>query len=402
MRRAVKQGIQKRNNKGLSLVEVLVAVIIMAVVSIVFLRSFSYSMLINRDAKVRQDGLTFAQSLMEGVKAYDVQKLDAQFNGGTLTIFDTGSGSSHSMTEDTTTGERTYTINNAVFEKNTFNAEITLTPTSQKGYMVTIPDFNKYTDAYLKLSELDQDTVKSAIQAKLNNAGYTGAWNASKVTITKRELEIKVTNDGSGDLVNATSTYYYEASGFQKPSVANPSVMENIPTITDKVEITYPANNVYMNNNKAELESLYIFYYPEYNESVGGLSKCNEDVITITNNTNGCSTLKNIYLIKQARPGFGTNDLKKGEADYEAKLTVDATASSEKANFYTNIAISLTDSGTPKYDANTTNCNPVAVPWVDDTQETVLLYDVVVKVTNTTNSEVVCELTGSTNAKRAQ
>lgn len=395
MRRAFKKGIQKQNNKGLSLVEVLVAVIIMSVVSIVFLQSFSYSMMLNKDAKVDQDGLAFAQSLMEGIKAYNIDQLDTQF-GSTSTdpiaIFDIGGGS-HTKSVDGS-GVRTYTIDNAVFENNLYDAEIKITPTSQKGNMVTIDDFNMYTDAFFIQDSLEQDGLIAEVQSKLSAEGYTGAWDASKVTITKRELTVTISNSGGGEKLTAKSVYTYKASGFTKTDPLNPMLPITIPDIVDTYEVTYESSQ-YDNQGKAPLENLYVYYYPAYGDPADGYIKCSSDIITVNNDSVG---LEKIYVLKQAYSSWGVNDLKNAEDNYSAVCNV---TSASAVDYYTNIHVCLEGTGSPGFSTGTwDNCSAPQLPWAEDTAETVLLYDVIVTVKDNETSEVVCELVGSTNAKR--
>ena len=63
------------NNKGFSLVELLIAVTILAIISIPFLRSFVTAANINGKSRQAQRATTVAQDLMEGLKAYDFDEI---------------------------------------------------------------------------------------------------------------------------------------------------------------------------------------------------------------------------------------------------------------------------------------------------------------------------------------
>ena len=52
------------NNQGMTLVEVLVAMIIISVIGVAFLQSFSYAVKTNRLAKQKQEALSIAQTMM--------------------------------------------------------------------------------------------------------------------------------------------------------------------------------------------------------------------------------------------------------------------------------------------------------------------------------------------------
>ena len=69
------------NNQGMTLVEVLVAMIIISVIGVAFLQSFSYAVKTNRLAKQKQEALSIAQTMMEAAKAYSVEEMDAGLSG---------------------------------------------------------------------------------------------------------------------------------------------------------------------------------------------------------------------------------------------------------------------------------------------------------------------------------
>lgn len=70
----------KGDNKGLSLIEVLIAVIIVAIVAVPFLRSFITAAHANNRAKRAHKATTLAQSLVEGLKTETLEDICMQFN----------------------------------------------------------------------------------------------------------------------------------------------------------------------------------------------------------------------------------------------------------------------------------------------------------------------------------
>ncbi len=75
-----KKNIQKvNNNAGFSLVELLIAVIILAIIVVPMLHGFVTSARMNGKARVSQRATTVAQDIMEGLKAYDIEELKEQF-----------------------------------------------------------------------------------------------------------------------------------------------------------------------------------------------------------------------------------------------------------------------------------------------------------------------------------
>lgn len=68
------------NNAGFSLVELLIAVMILAIIVVPLLHVFVTSARINGKSKQTQRATTVAQDIMEGLKAYDIEELKEQFN----------------------------------------------------------------------------------------------------------------------------------------------------------------------------------------------------------------------------------------------------------------------------------------------------------------------------------
>lgn len=70
---------RKLNNRGMSLIEILVAIMILTVVTGPLLHSFVTAIKLNAKAKEKQRVTTAAQSIMEGFKAYTLEELCLQF-----------------------------------------------------------------------------------------------------------------------------------------------------------------------------------------------------------------------------------------------------------------------------------------------------------------------------------
>lgn len=377
------------NNKGLTLVEVLAAMLILSVVSIVFLRSFSYSMQVNQKAKRSQDELHLAQSLMEGLKAYDKAALDAQFStGGTsFKLYPLSGGETTSVT---TSGEgRSYTLNGVTVEGESYDISIEMTPTLNSAKLVKTPGLNKYTDAIFKQNVNEQSGILPAVEALLAAQGHVGSAtpDANDVKITKREIKVDI--DAAGN-VTATSTYYFTAADFEitKADGTKPKV-----TVSDSLMESYNCNNMAAAVSGASLKGLYLYYYPAYKTAGNGLIDCAEDVIIISNE---CTSLENIYIMKQKSSILGPAYLEIGESSYNVTIN-ETTASALK--LYHNLGKRLTSDNTCSYTISGTNITNMGEPWAEEATETVLLYDVDIKIMQSGSSEVEYELKGSTNVK---
>lgn len=73
---------RKLNNKGLSLVEILVTVVIIALISAPVINSFMQAIQVNANARTIQNGTSIAQDTAEYFKAVDIESLIALYGGG--------------------------------------------------------------------------------------------------------------------------------------------------------------------------------------------------------------------------------------------------------------------------------------------------------------------------------
>lgn len=71
---------QLNKNAGFSLIELLIAVIVLAIIIVPFARSFMSSSRMNGNSRRLQRATTVAQDIMEGLKAYNIEELKEQFN----------------------------------------------------------------------------------------------------------------------------------------------------------------------------------------------------------------------------------------------------------------------------------------------------------------------------------
>lgn len=91
------------NNKGFTLLEVLVAVVILAVVSVPLLRSFATAAQTNRKSKIEEKCTTAAENLAESFRDVPVEELVAKYDTGdaantcTYEEYDDGSGETYTF-----------------------------------------------------------------------------------------------------------------------------------------------------------------------------------------------------------------------------------------------------------------------------------------------------------------
>lgn len=73
---------KKLNNKGMSLVEVIIAITILGLVAVPVLHSMTTAMVYNQKARIRQEMTLTAESIMETFKGYDLDELKTRFSAG--------------------------------------------------------------------------------------------------------------------------------------------------------------------------------------------------------------------------------------------------------------------------------------------------------------------------------
>lgn len=158
------------DNKGLSLVEVIVAIMILSLVVVPTLHSITMAMGYNQKARIRQSVTVSAESVMEVFKGYDMESLRAAFDAGAIDGINT-EGGSFSYTPNPVTSESdpiNFKINNMKIENgskiNLVNVEVKATPVYKKDDIMEPANSNKEYDAIFRGNkELDKYAHEKAI-----------------------------------------------------------------------------------------------------------------------------------------------------------------------------------------------------------------------------------------------
>lgn len=414
---------QELNNKGMTLVEVLVAMIMLSVVSLVFLRSFSQTMFYNRSAREKQYALTVAQSMMEGMKAYSMDALDGQFSGAEPfrlypQAVSAGKGGSCAAGFYSLEGIETGGFN--------FDVRIDVEPAAAEASQINMvtaaplaggSDRNKYNDGFYVQYGDEQDAIYGKVVETLKAVGDmdstekdsltkdTVDWSYVDLKIKKRTLKVDI----GSSMVTVKNVYEYWFNITDYPyrkstdpdgvvsgtfSLAAPSEGE----VMDAGVECYNNTDTAAADSNVKLENLYLYYYPAYNHSLGGLIKneASSDVIEINNNS---GRPINVYAIKQKNDALNPGDLSVCESDY--KVTVQLHGN-EKIVLYHNLREKLAGTGAGI-------CIPVShIPgkpiedknalWETGGDRT-LVYKVKVTVKEHGTGKEVYELSGTVNEK---
>lgn len=410
-----KHGMKKLNNQGLTLMEILVSIMILSIVGIVFLNSFVHAFRVNEMAKQKQYSTILAQSLMESIKAYDINSLDLQFLGdkGNFRVYSLGADGDKSLTMNGAES-RTYSLTGITYQQSTFGerykydvdvlVEPTTKPITSQAQLVKAQGLNAYSDAIYTDSDSSQTALQAAIRTDLASHGHTGTVTTLDTTKLSATRTIQV-NISSDDVVTVNTVYNYSANNYPITPAAGggggtPVPAASTASFTGTVNATENPIVCYdktqIGDSNVQLINLYLYYYPAYKSSVNGMVGCTSDKIEIVNNS---GTLENVYLIKQENPSYSVAEIDSAEGNYQPQVSVN---SSSKLKLLHNLGTPL-HSDTHMSPGITGNVEDMGEPWKEDQENTTLLYDVTVTVKKYQspdhNGEVVCEIAGTTNTK---
>ena len=365
----------KDDNSGLSLIEVLVAMIILAIVVTPFLHSFFTTANANTKAKKIHKATTVAQSVLEGIKAESVESIAKQFNypganwritstsaingGANLSghvaelSYDATSNSysvvkkyedvpagvadkkslvtSSAYSEDGGTnveflpnasGVYYYAIDTLKEDKSTYDVLVKLDTTSSEA-----TNYNNQALVQLPILDEEKDAICIEKLSYLQNAMTTCG---ADITGLRRKITISVdyTHLGGvgGDRTRVKVTYYYA------------NISDSSKNFTKEVTC-YDSTE-----SGEELRSIYLYYTPLYP------AMRERDQIEYINNNN---IPVNLYVLKQKNDSF-TSGLKVTdtalEVGYKMQLLLQSNTVTQWADcdttLYTNLNQNIADNNT--------------------------------------------------------
>lgn len=446
----VENKLKKLNNRGMSLVEVLVAMIILSIAGVTFLQSFSSAVQNNTKAKEKQLALTYAQSMMETCKAYSVNELKERHaildDEGNPTgayhynyqVFDClGSAFSPNLGAEKDPTSPFYGIDEHTFSLNgvnngKFDVEVQYKPISPtasgagakaktKTTLHNVHNPNSDTDAVFKQNiTLEQDKILEdaygllLVEAEFRKnsvpedtrmydfltegIGDYSMLPYSTINITNRQFDVYISN--SDVKVHVTYDYsielaydYYTEAGARLTDTFSSG--GSVSWSTDYTGL--------FTGTFSELANFYMFYYPLYDgvSGVGDLKTLwmdGADDRIVVHNTSGNHV--NAYIVKQKLPAPNAarqltldNILKSYESRYKVTLRNDGDV-----DFYHNVDESLYNSITGGYttimSAGHKVYNSLSLQEADET----LIYEITVTIDDAEGNELV-KLTGTTNAR---
>lgn len=360
---------RKLNNVGMSLVELIVAMALLMIVTVPILYTFVYSARNNAHARLRQQTTAAAQTVMENLKAYSVEKICTDFNNKTFPVSGVGSSGFDELIVSGVTinpeGVVSYSggaielkISGMEYQRQTYDVDIKLTSHDSQASQI---DFLKYESptqenaASYAVSNAAMDSyalqqimgiVAQRWNERENAAGLpdpsatpaahsAAEVDANKVEITERELRVDIDQVGSEYVAKVSCVYTFKVNDYPYENAATGvSGTFSIPEAGD-----LPESNIYrvdlsegagggvdfsreIFRQNTELEYLFLYYYPAY-DYIPGVSSSDplvgKDQIVIDNTT---GTEIKCYIYKQKNLAISDVRLRTAEGSYEVYVSL--------------------------------------------------------------------------------
>lgn len=312
---------RKLNSDGFTLLEVLIAIVVLAIVSIPLLRSFSSAANTNAKSKLQARANMAAETIMEDSKYMSLEALFEKYLGNNSDTDGDGVADTFEFLDiyESSPGEYSFMVD----ENSAIKAWDLGLP---KGYYALVSfDANKYPGAngfnyadvpaissntsaiYMMNSGLDKEAAEEYASYSKSYKGADAKEAEFFEKNIKRTMQVGINklgsiNDGDGnkiDEVEVTISVFYELK---------PAASAYVPPSNKKLQ-KINRQTVFINSNtKVPIESLYIMYYPLY----GGETK--SDIIAVDNSGN---VPVNLFVIAQSTIGNKTK-----WAEYKNKKTL--------------------------------------------------------------------------------
>lgn len=343
----------KLNNRGMTLVEVIVAVAILSIAILPLMYSFVYSTRFNMEAREKQRATSAAEAIIEKFKGNSLGEIKNEFTSATP-VFTVGS---NAYTTGTTeykvaplTGETRFLIKNMSYEANPgagsklYDAVVKVEthPGASDKYSSEVYPFkydNKFNDAVYKGVDTDDyeayDHALQEVQIKygmLTDKDPSAVFDPTKMEVRRKLMLTVGGSKATGYKVVANLVYTYKVPSSTYPKVGGGTgtftVLEDtlVPDLslrgytatTDPVPgyLIYDGTDSSM-VGKATLDRLFIYYFPLY--KADGRNKIIEDEISISDisTRSADETIEKkleVYVYKQRRKTISDAELQLQES----------------------------------------------------------------------------------------
>ena len=344
---------QLNTNAGFSLVELLVAVTILAIIAIPMLHMFVTSARINGKSRITLRATVLAQDVVEGLKAYRIEEIQDQFNQNedfemlSSSIVDGDCTYWEATSDQDPAGKYYFVIKNACLEKSRFDVKISIDATGymkkdedsgesedsdtaghdtylNTGDIARIAGMNKSTDAYYEQPATMNDEALAAAVKKLEIPGdvtYKTAGLQCERTFQVTFLNAGTVTDEDGNTVNQTDAYVNCSYAFTYKG-------KSFTYIPDGMSPTGIPCGSFTGSN------FYFFYNPLYDAV--------KDKLILDGTAADWTKEKpvHLYIAKQTDTLLTDSELNKAETQYKPVVNV-LTTSMEQFQIYTNLGTNL-------------------------------------------------------------
>lgn len=323
----------KGDNRGLSLLEVLIAMVVLSIVVVPFMHSFITAANTNADAKRVHKATTVAQSVMEGFKAEALEDILEQFRepAADFHLLDPGringsiADAVEVVTDPALPGEYRFEISGVQEDISAYDVLVTLDATPYRDPSHTDKLlYNAQELAKLPVIDMDKDAVC------IQKSDYVD----TAISQLRGQFSPEPAEDAVRNGMHREITVTIECTGM---SGGDNRTRVLVDTKYSYGIAKYSVSQTYFDSTETgeELRSVYLYYYPLYQD--GGSGAVTNDVINYVN-PNGLPV--NFYLLKQSS-ALATVDR---ENRYEMVMNMDEPASavgSMQTRLYTNLGTNL-------------------------------------------------------------
>ncbi len=349
------------DNKGFTLVEVIIAVVIMAIAAIPLLHAFSTTANTSSKALIKLRATNAAENIMEDIKGMDIDEVIKVYGDPSVTYpnYDgkntpvLGDPNSYIPKKDKNGNpvkagyEFELTASDAKFNKDINNvlekgytATIQIDPTYYPNInAVNLSDFDEVSSAHSAIINVSQTVDDEAVTKFVDlNDGYEGykLLDAKKVFEKeyKREIRIVVTKKGDPVDIDGEIVTPVEVSTTVSYLLYNNGLHKYVPIGTEtQTMLNRKVFNNTTNNNR--LNSVIVLYNPLYENADD-----NRDIIIVHNEDN---IEFNLFVIAQNAVGDSWDDYRKKTTGglileiYEKEITGDDGVNKQPITLYTNL-----------------------------------------------------------------
>lgn len=353
-----------RNDKGVTILEVVVAVAILVALSIPVGKAIIASSKYQYRARVRENLNMVADSIMENFKAFSIEEMEERFDNGTFSdelygsSMDSSTELSYTENEDSSID---FNIEKIRIYNDTYdiNAKVTRVPGYSNQKITSFDDFDKYSSALAMIPEKKNTMYETARRNFEENFAedFLNKYKAyekqnptanltidnidySYFKVLKRTINIYLSQNDTDNIGFYNITYEYMMKDYPYFDKETRTKVVNNKTIVEDVfvrkkfdygvfEFTTSNMSFYSadKDNEKGIERLYVYYYPVYKERSGDSFS---EKIVINNNLPGNYKI-DLYMLKQKDRDLGST-----LDTYEGAYVPNVSTNGDFLHFYHN------------------------------------------------------------------